>query len=92
MLSAPFEGGTKSLTFTILKGADNIKVLIRSEETDHHCKYGFYEYGDVQSGHREEGYAIRDRGGMPFSGRRQEDYAVSEYRDGIPGRKLEETL
>ena len=91
MLSAPFKGGTKSLTFTILKGADNIKVLIRGEETDHHCKHGLHEYGDVQPGHREEGYTVRDRGGMSFSGRRPEDYTVSEYRSGIPGQQLEET-
>ena len=46
-VSAPFEGRTKSLTFTILKGADNIKVLIRRKEKDHHCRHGHHECRDV---------------------------------------------
>ena len=58
MLSAPIKGGTKSLTFTILKGADNIKVLIRREETNHHCEHGIHEPGHVQSCDCEKRYAL----------------------------------
>ena len=40
---------------------------------------GIYEYGDVQSGHREEGYCVRDRGRVPVVGRCPEDDKISEY-------------
>ena len=89
MLSAPFEGRTKSLTFTILKGADNIKVLIRRKEEDHHCQYGIPERGHVQPGDCEEGYSVRDGGRLPVPGRRPEDDTVSEYYSRIPGQQLE---
>ena len=62
----------------------------RDSPADYHCKHGLHEHSDVQSGHREEGYAVRDRERMPFPGRRPEDDKVSEYRSGIPGRELEE--
>ena len=67
-----------------MKHADEIRYDRRAK-ADHHSEYGADRCGDAESGHREEDWAVRNRGGLSFSERKPEDGTISRDRAGVPG-------
>ena len=57
----------------------------RRAEADHRGEYGTCRCGDAESGHREEGRAVRNGGGLSFAKRKPEDGTVPGDRAGVPG-------
>ena len=62
----------------------------RRAKADHRSEYGADQCGDAESGHREDGWSVRNGGGLSFIKWKPEDETISGDRTGVPGSQYAE--
>ena len=72
-----------------MKHADESRYDRRAK-ADHHSEYGADRCGDAESGHREDGWSVRNGGGLSFIKWKPEDKTISGDRTGVPGSQYAE--
>ena len=62
-----------------MKHADESRYDRRAK-ADHHSEYRADRCGDAESGHREDGWSVRNGGGLPFAKREPKDGIGQQMR------------